>query len=233
MFKGFSNEAIDFLVAIQFNNNKEFFEANRALYEREVKNVLADLAEELAPFIFEVDPQLDTRPSRVCSRIRRDTRFSRDKSPYRNYMWLSWRYSGEKRAQSFGLFWDASPTGMSWGCGDYDQNKPVMDVLREHMRTKPEELVKIFTAKEFTDNYTLYGPDYVRIEVPPEVPDVLVPLYIKKGFYISCNAKAEDYALLFSPDLVERIKKEFTILTPLYRYMRAARAEIPGQGDGA
>ena len=105
MFEGFTQDAISFLLSIRWNNTQSFFEENRALYERSVKQPLRELAEALAPVMLQIDPQIDPRPGRVCSRIRRDTRFTRDKSPYRDYVWLSWRYAGETRSESFGLYW--------------------------------------------------------------------------------------------------------------------------------
>lgn len=226
MFQGFTQETIGFLLSIRFNNNKEFFEENRALYEHSVKKPLRDLAEDLAPCMIAIDPQIDTRPARVCSRIRRDTRFTRDKSPYRDYIWLSWRYAGEARAESFGMYWDASPEGMSWGCGTYGEDKPLMDALRERMRTRPGELIEIINAPGFRECFEFYGPEFKRFVVPEDVPEQLRFLYRKKGFYVQCVEREEDYPLLFTPQLPERIAREFVTLAPLYHYMRQVRGEI-------
>lgn len=49
MFEGFSQEALDFLNDIRFNNNQTFYEANKARYERYVKQPMRELSDELAP----------------------------------------------------------------------------------------------------------------------------------------------------------------------------------------
>lgn len=226
MFQGFTDETIQFLLSIRFNNTKQFFDENRAMYERSVKQPLRELAEELAPVMTAIDPQIDTRPGRVCSRIRRDTRFTKDKSPYRDYVWLSWRYAGEARSESFGFYWDASPEGMSWGCGTYGDDKPFMDALRERMRTCPSELLEIIGHPDFSGRFVFHGPEFKRLAIPEEVPEALHFLYRKKGFFVQCIEREEDYPLLFTPDLTGKIAREFACLSPLYHYMQQVRAQI-------
>ncbi len=82
MFEGFSQEALDFLNDIRFNNNQAFYAANQARYERFVKRPMRELSDELAPVVQLIDPKLDTRPGRTMSRIRRDTRYTKDKSRF-------------------------------------------------------------------------------------------------------------------------------------------------------
>ena len=81
MFQGYSNETIEFFLAIRFNNNRPFFLENRDWYLRAVREPSIALAEELAPVAEDIDPDLERRPHRVVSRINRDIRFARDKSP--------------------------------------------------------------------------------------------------------------------------------------------------------
>ena len=80
MFTGFKQEAIDFLQDIRFNNNQTFYENNKERYETYVKAPLRALCDEMAPVVQLIDPKLDTRPGRTMSRIRRDTRYTKDKS---------------------------------------------------------------------------------------------------------------------------------------------------------
>ena len=115
MFSGFTQEAVDFLTDIRFNNNQTFYEANRERYETYVKAPLRALADEMAPVVQLIDPRLDTRPGHTMSRIRRDTRFTKDKSPFRDHVWLGWRYPGESRSEG-------SPTSCAI-CGSVTSSK--------------------------------------------------------------------------------------------------------------
>ena len=80
-FQGLSEDTYRFFWEIAFQNNREFFEANRERYKRVVQEPLFLLAEELLPTALEIDPGFSPKLSNIVSRIRRDTRYTRDKSP--------------------------------------------------------------------------------------------------------------------------------------------------------
>ena len=117
MFQGFTTEADRLLGDIRLCNTQQFYDENRERYEKYVKAPLRLLSDEMAPVVQLIDPRLDTRPVRTMSRIRRDTRFTKDKSPFRDHVWLGWRYPGESRSEGFGMWWGFGPDWMSWGCG--------------------------------------------------------------------------------------------------------------------
>ena len=62
MFKGFSDSTFDFLIAISFNNNREFFHENHDWYMESVRRPLIELAAELSDTIESIDPALERRP---------------------------------------------------------------------------------------------------------------------------------------------------------------------------
>ena len=157
MFEGFSQEALDFLNDIRFNNNQTFYEANKARYERYVKQPMRELSDELAPVVQLIDPKLDTRPGRTMSRIRRDTRYTKDKSPFRDHAWLGWRYPGEGRGEGFHMYWGFGPDWLGWGCGCYYPDKPLMDALRLHIRKEADDVRRCLRALD--GRFEMYGED--------------------------------------------------------------------------
>ncbi len=233
MFTGFTQDAIDFLMDLRFHNDQTFYEANKERYETLLKEPLRALCEEMAPIIRRVDPALDTRPSRTMSRIRRDTRFSKDKSPFRDHVWLSWRYPGESRSEGFDLYWGFGPDWYSWGCGMYASDKPVMDALRLHIRRHPEEVRALFMAPEIRDRYAIYGERYVRLAVPEDVPDDLRDLYVRRGFGIENIPDPSDWKALFSRECAERLAREITAMAPLQRFMRQMRLKAEAAQQAA
>lgn len=224
MFEGFSQDAIDFLTDIRFHNNQAFYEANRERYEQKVKAPLRELCDEMASVVQLIDPRLDTRPGRTMSRIRRDTRFSRDKSPFRDHVWLGWRYPGERRSEGFGMYWGFGPDWLGWGCGCYATDKPLMDALRLHIRRDPDDVRRAFAGKELSA-FTVYGEDYKKIAVPKDVPEDLRALYVKKGFGIEYNGDKADWALLFSHAMADRLARDLAAMAPLQRMMQRMRIE--------
>ena len=77
-----TKETLDFMVENRIQNSRIWFQEHRQEYIEHVKAPLTELAERLEPCIRSIDPELITNPSRVVSRINRDTRFTKDKSIY-------------------------------------------------------------------------------------------------------------------------------------------------------
>lgn len=215
MFQGYSNETIEFFLAIRFNNNRPFFLENRDWYLRAVREPSIALAEELAPVAEDIDPELERRPHRVVSRINRDIRFSRDKSPYRDYVWLAFRRPGEDRGRSLGLYFDIGDGGSSYGMGFYRENRGLMDALRHRMELAPDEVLDV--CMPVLAEFTLYAEPNRRMKVPENIPEALRPWYAAKGFYF--EKAITDFDLIFSPALAEEVKAGFQRLNPLYRYL--------------
>lgn len=224
MFTGFSQDAIDFLSDIRFHNNQTFYEANRERYEREVKAPLRALSDEMTPIIQMIDPRLDVRPGRTMSRIRRDTRFTKDKSPFRDHVWLGWRYPGESRSEGFGMWWGFGPDWLSWGCGSYGTDKPLMDALRLHIRRHPDE-VREALFRPGLAHFTLYGDVYRKIAVPEDVPQDLRHLYVKKGFGVEYNGGEEEWRMLRTHEMADVLARELTAMAPLHQLMQRMRQQ--------
>ena len=224
MFTGFTDEALRFLSDIRFNNNQTFYEQNRERYEAHVKAPLRALSDEMAPVVQLIDPRLDVRPGRTMSRIRRDTRFTKDKSPFRDHVWLGWRYPGESRSEGFGMWWGFGPDWLSWGMGCYGTDKPLMDALRLHIRKHPDEVREIVHDAHLQKHYAMYGEDYRKIAVPQDVPQDLRYLYVKKGFGVEHNASAKEWKKLASHDMADLLARELSAMAPLHQMMQRMRA---------
>lgn len=224
MFQGYSDETFEFFMAIRFNNNADFFHSNRDWYLRGVREPSLALAEALAPTIEWLDDSLERRPNRVVSRINRDIRFSRDKSPYRDYLWLGFRRPKEDRSTSAGLYFDLSDSGGSCGMGYYRGSRPLMNAWRRRILVEPDVLENL--VRPVLGEFKLYAESYRRMVIPEDVPELLRPLYPVKGFYF--ERELNDFSLLKSPALADEIARSFRVLAPLYRYLSALVPEEDG-----
>ena len=82
-FSGFGPQALPFFNALAFHQTKDWFEANRAIYDGDVKGPLGDLVEELAARFAKAKIPLKGDRKASLFRINRDVRFAKDKSPYK------------------------------------------------------------------------------------------------------------------------------------------------------
>jgi len=221
MFQGFTDRTFEFFMAIRMNNNREFFLANREWYEKEVRNPMRELAAALAPTIQALDDKLETRPEKVTSRINRDVRFSSDKSPYRDYLWLAFRRPGEERNTTLGTYFDVSDNHASFGMGYYSENKPVMNALRRQLRVDPEGFLEVMQPA--LKRFQLHANDIKKMTVPDDLHEALVPWYRLRGFYV--DETITDYNLLKSPELVDFLISGYELITPLYQYITSLTPE--------
>ncbi len=92
-----SKSLFDFLEQLGAHNNKEWMDANRDWYQIVRKEYLA-FADKLIKIYENIDPDFhDMRPQDVVFRINRDIRFSKNKSPYKNWMSVYLAPSGKNR----------------------------------------------------------------------------------------------------------------------------------------
>lgn len=221
MFQGFPQSGMEFFMAIRFNNNREFFLENHAWYEDSVRTPARELAAALSETVREIDPNLETRPEKVVSRINRDVRFSKDKSPYRDYIWLAFRRPGADRKTTMGMYFDISDDGASYGMGFYDENRPLMNALRRRILTEPGQVSEMTNSA--LDQFTLHANAFRRMNIPAGVPEELKIWYALKGFYV--EKEINDFDLIRSAALAEEVKRGFTHLKPLYRYIASLTPE--------
>ena len=96
-FEGFTAETIDFLWELRMNNSREWMEENRDRYKRVLKEPFDSLA---AALVAESIAFGGREMKCSVSRINRDIRFSKDKSPYRASRWV--------------VLYDAALQGTAW-----------------------------------------------------------------------------------------------------------------------
>jgi uncharacterized protein (TIGR02453 family) len=99
-FNGFSKEAIGFLKKLKRNNRREWFKKNKPIYDSELLIPSRLFVESIRPKLRPLSTHLIISP-RSISRIYRDIRFKKDKTPYKTEVsFLFWDARGEKNASA-------------------------------------------------------------------------------------------------------------------------------------
>lgn len=224
MFEGFPEETVRFFLELRFHNDATFFEAHRQEYEQFVRQPFYAFIEAMAPAVRSVAEDMELRPAKCLARIRRDTRFSKDKTPYRDHMWLLFRRGGEERATSAMYWFELSPATVEWGLGFWDYNRPAMDALRKRMREKPEEVLRALSqANVPQEGLEMFGGRYSRMAIPPGLPPALTELYPLKELYVKRTGVPLKAA--YTPEIVDRCAQDVLRLKPLYHLLRRAADE--------
>jgi len=90
-FQGFSADSFRFFQELARNNQKAWFDANRARYDQHVVGAFRGLLGAITPALLKLNPHFEVggKTNGSFSRINRDIRFSKDKSPYKSNFYLS------------------------------------------------------------------------------------------------------------------------------------------------
>jgi uncharacterized protein (TIGR02453 family) len=219
-FSGFSHKTLKFLKSLAANNNKKWFEAHRHDYEEYVLQPLRDLVTDLGDFMLDIDPRFEITPTvnKTISRIYRDTRFSKDKSPFRSTVWITFKYQKKDwTTQVCGYFFELSINAYRYGMGFYDAAPAIMSRFREMIDENPEEFLKAISFFANQRTFVLEGEKYKRI-IDKNKPKQIQDWYQRKNMYMVCNRKINDR--LFSNKLVDDLIYGFGLIAPLYRYLQ-------------
>ena len=224
-FHGFSKETLKILREIRAHNSKPWFEAHRGDYEHCLLEPMYALVADLAGVMLRIDPELDIRPYRVASRIRRDTRFSHDKSLYKKSMWLTFKRPIENWQDSPAYYFEIFPDGYRYGMGFYAISRETLANIRGKIEERPDMVREVLQEALKVKGMELAGEEYKRIAAD-NVPADLLPLYRKKELFFVTNRPID--ATLFSAALVKELAAAFVKLASLYHFLHEVRSR--GQG---
>ena len=224
--KGFSPKTLKFLRGLKANNNKTWFEAHRADYQKYVLEPLRNLVIDLGEFMLTIDPHFEITPAinKTISRIYRDTRFSKDKSPFRSTVWFTFKNQNKDWATHVsGYFFELSTNSYRYGMGFYNAAPAIMSKFREMIDENPKEFLKAisFFAKQKT--FVLEGAKYKRVFNKTK-PKEIQHWYQRKNMYVVCNRKIDD--TLFSSNLLDDLIYGFNLIAPLYHYLQKIKTKL-------
>lgn len=215
-FNGFSRKGLQFLIDVRQNNSKEWFDANRPVYDEHLLTPMRNLVTQLSQRMLIIDEDFETRPAigKTISRLNRDTRYSRDKLRYRSSMWLTFKRMSKDWKDAPVYFFDMTPHGYRYGLGYYSASRQTMDIFREKIDSDPKRFLNVAACCKAP--FELHGDLYKRPLVKA-LPDNIAHWYNRKSFTVmnTCH----DVEALFEADLLKQLERGFMTLEPLYHYL--------------
>ncbi len=127
-----------FLRGLARNNDREWFEARRAVYERAVKAPMLALVDEINASMIEFAPEHVRPPHKVAMRIYRDIRFSKNKQPYKTHLAAWWARRGMEKTSGGGFYVQISPEQVMIAAGVYMPEREQLLALRRWMSVHHE-----------------------------------------------------------------------------------------------
>jgi uncharacterized protein (TIGR02453 family) len=216
----FSPAFLQFFKDLSADNSKEWFDANRKTYEQEVKKPFQSFVDEMITRIKKHEPEIDIKPADAITRINKDIRFSKDKTPYNTHVAANISAYGKKDKSYPGFFFQLSPEKISIFGGAYMLEPPTLEKLRRHIAKNLPAFRKAYEDKKFKEVYgSIAGEQQKRL--PEEFKELAEkePLIANKQFYYSASLPSK---LVTSPDLPEKLMECYVAGKKLNEFLRQA-----------
>lgn len=218
-YAGFKPETLKFLRDLERNNNRDWFDENKSRYEEQVLDVALNFIQSMHDPLKEMAPHFAAVPKRVggsLMRVYRDTRFSKNKLPYKTNIGIQFRHEQAKNAHSPGYYVHIDPDDVFLGAGMWlPESEPLLGI-RQRIADKPTEWKRVMADKAFSRHFSLGGTTLKR---PPRGFDKDHPLIedIKRKSFIAVKNMTHEDAL--SPQFQRKVETAFKAATPYMRFL--------------
>lgn len=223
MFTGFTDETVDFMWGIRFNNERAWFEAHKEIYLTHFYQPMRELGDELYDYIAAKRPDLGL--IRKVTRIYRDVRRLHGRGPYKESLWFSIEQPSEEWTAHPTFWFELMPEGWTCGMGYYMPKPLTMAKLRARIDRDPKPLERLARRLEKSE-FQLEGAEYKRPKGDPG--RLLAPWYNRKSIAISRDENCG--GLLFQPELAEQVIQGFRFLKPYYEYLFSLAGDPTPEG---
>ncbi len=215
-------ELLQFLGQLAKNNNREWFQKNKDSYEHDVREPLLKFIEAFAPRLAKISPHFVANPSKVGGslfRIHRDTRFSRDKSPYKTYVGVQFRHERAKDVHAPGFYMHIQPDGVFVGVGLWHPDADALGLIREAIVDDPVAWKRAKSTKAFKEHFELAGDSLKRAPKGYDPDHPLIEDLRRKDFIAVSEWETR---WITRPDFLDRFTKHCQAAKPFMSYLSKA-----------
>jgi uncharacterized protein (TIGR02453 family) len=222
-FPGFSPDALAFLRALKRNNRREWFQPRKEKYDTLIKAPMLELVGALNHEFARFAPDYITPGPKALYRIYRDTRFSKDKTPYKTHISAIFpRHTAVKREGAVFYFHFTEKELLIFG-GVYSPERDELLAYRTLIQESHEELEEILRQPALRKAFgKLQGEQLTRIPKGFSADHPAESLLRQKQWFLESTIDAK---VLHSPRLVQELAKRFALMTPFLEFMNRPFAQ--------
>ncbi|MDR2000053.1 MAG: DUF2461 domain-containing protein [Zoogloeaceae bacterium] len=218
----FSKATLNFLDELAANNDRVWFEANKPRYEALVREPALDFIAAMEPELAKFAPHFRAEPRKMggsLMRVFRDTRFSRDKTPYKTNIGIQFRHELGKDVHAPGFYLHIATDGCFFAAGCWHPEPDALGNIRDLIAADPKRWFKARDDRALTQHWELSGD---RLSRPPrgyaaDHPAIEDIKY--KDFVILAPLS---FAEATKPTLVKLASARFAAAAPLMKFLCSA-----------
>jgi len=218
----FGPELFRFLSQLKKNNRRDWFQTNKPRYEQDVRDPLLGFITDFGPRLSKISSHFvaDPRPAGGSMfRIYRDTRFSKDKTPYKTMAAAQFRHQDGKDVHAPGFYLHLEPGNVFVGTGIYHPDNRTLTKIRDAIVDHPDRWRRIITSRAFKENWALGGDS---LKNPPRGYDPEHPFIedLKRKDFVTMTELSEEDAC--APDFLNRFSKACRQTSPFVEFLTHA-----------
>lgn len=217
--QSFSPALFAFLRELRENNDRDWFKANKQRYEAAVQEPALEFIAGFAPRLREISRYFVADPRPVGGslfRIYRDTRFGKDKTPYKTHTGIQFRHEQGKDVHAPGFYLHLEPGSVFVGAGIWRPDSATLGRMRDAIARNPESWNKAVQESRLGELFRLEGETLKR---PPAGYDPEHPLIedIKRKDFIAIATLSEK--TVTSTGFPGELARTLQASTPLMRFL--------------
>lgn len=211
----FSPATFQFLRELKENNTRGWFTDNKPRYENHLKAPALRLIEDFGSLLHGLSPHFMATP-RALFRIYRDTRFSKDKTPYKTSAGIHFRHSYYKDAHAPGFYCHIEPGEVFVALGIWRPGSQALRQIREHIAEDPAGWKQASRRQNFTKIFKLEGESLKRAPGGFDLDHELIDDLKRKDF-IAVQHVPQSFAT--NAKLPAELAKTYRVGLPLMRFL--------------
>ena len=219
--KNFPKNSAAFLKKLSANNNREWFEENRELYNSEFLEPAVNFVVAMGEKLRSISPEIHAVPKidKSIFRIHRDVRFSKNKEPYKTNMGLYFWEGTGKKMEGSGYYFHLEPKKFGVGGGMYvfskEHLKKFRDTVSDPIKGKELDLiVKKITKKGV---YSVNGKNYKKTPRGYDPDSKYSDYLLHDGIYAWYDGK--NLSELSGENSIKLVYNMFRDMSPLHNWL--------------
>ncbi|MCF6217859.1 MAG: DUF2461 domain-containing protein [Gammaproteobacteria bacterium] len=215
----FTAQTFDFLTALAANNQRNWFQENRARYEETVRQPALDFIRDMSTDLAMISPHFVALPKKVggsLMRVNRDIRFGKNKRPYKTNIGIQFRHERGKDVHAPGFYLHIEKGACFVGVGIWQPDARALSKVRDAIIENGDGWLAARDNKAFADHFALSGS---ALKTYPRGYDKHHPLISdlrRKEFIAIADLR---HSNITSTTLLPRVANHFSQATPLMHFL--------------
>ena len=220
VFRRLEPSLVRFLENLRDNNNRQWFQANKGRYEREVLEPCLAFIREFGPRLRKISPFFVASEERVggsLMRVYRDTRFAKDKTPYKTNVGIQFRHELGRDVHAPGFYVHIEPQEYFLALGVWRPDRDSLHQIRQAILERPEQWKRALRTKMIRQTqFVLVGDSLKR---PPRDCPADHPLIedLKRTDYVAWRDLEQGD--VFGDDFLGCVAESFAAGRPFMRFL--------------